>query len=338
MLLAKKVRHLLNGGGDAAGVQGVRDMIRAIENSIVASRAEIAEIPRKRAEAVLSDDAEKSLYELSTREDALFVSIEVAQSRIEKLRARLDELTITERCKEFAERHVAVLAAAEKFIVAAHAAHAATTELNLCREQMHAARFAVELASIPLAPGLINLCDQHQSQLRMFEDAIAKYRKSAPKSPAIKATPPKISPVKNFDPNVVIPHGAPKGPVALYQTTGATAEGARLTAKFLNEGGPPHFATARPAKQSSASRPSAAPPAAVAQKPKPAPMTREQRVLPERAPEGHRRCRVIRSGYPDADGKVLLQGEIVDVVNDTANLAALNGAVEFVADENGGAA
>jgi len=62
---------------------------------------------------------------------------------------------------------------------------------------------------------------------------------------------------------------------------------------------------------------------------------RAPRPLPARVPEGQLRMIVVRDGYEDPAGEALRTGELVDLPEKIAEIAAKNGAVEF-AEQPGG--
>ena len=93
MLLPKKIRSLLNGGAAAAGVEGLKSAIETISAEAAAFRCELAEIPARRGQAALADDAVMAMASLKAREDELYAALEVAEIRLAALREKLPEQT-----------------------------------------------------------------------------------------------------------------------------------------------------------------------------------------------------------------------------------------------------
>src|SRR5579863_2271649 len=82
IMLAKKIRSLLNGGAAQAGVKGLQEAISATEAEMAAYRRELAEIPGKCADAALADDGAAEVLALRAREEMLYAQLEVAETQI----------------------------------------------------------------------------------------------------------------------------------------------------------------------------------------------------------------------------------------------------------------
>lgn len=298
MLSVQTIRKLLNGGGTVAGVKGLRKAIAELESELDAHRLELDQMPAKCADEAMADDAEKAIEAMHARENHLYAALEVGEARLGRLRERLNELTISDRTKEYIERRDAIIVAAEKFISAVRPAHEAIVELNALREQFYGAGFAVDVANIPIAPALVNLFDPEQMQIEMFARAIEQYRMTAPNTPLRKSSSaapgaPRVLP----DP--IIPHGEPTHGVRLFPPPAIPDAAKRVVAPRVQ---------------------------------------RQRAPLPEKPVAGEVRCRVIHSGYPDpkAAGPAgyLLTGEQVDLPAEIARAAVERGALEFVANES----
>ena len=197
MLLAKKIRSLLNGGATVAGVKGLRDVIDTLEAEMAAHRAELGEMPRRRGDLALADDAEKELAALSAREDHLYRAIDVAQLRIERLRGRLAELTASDRQADFSARRDEIIAASATAAAAIREAHEKFRKAVELRENARAHGFEHEVNAVPLLPHIVNLADPSPA-LDPFELALVQYRS---KSPNALAQPPRFDWRRRSGPN-----------------------------------------------------------------------------------------------------------------------------------------
>ena len=220
-MLAKTIRSLLNGGGTAAGVKGLRKAIAEIENELADHRRELDQvIPAKRTEAALGDDAEKTIEALRAREDQLYNLLEVGEVRLGRLRERLNELTRDDRAKDFTARRAAIIEASDRVALTIRAVHEAAVSLIATREAAASAGFASEVQQIPLMPFVVNIVDP-LPLLDPFELAMAHYRETAP----ILRTPASPAPTGNrfgktefgaiADPKMT--GGAAPHPVQLFQ-------------------------------------------------------------------------------------------------------------------------
>ena len=152
MALAKTIRSLLNGGGTAAGVKGLRKAIAEIESELDGHRRELDQIPAKRADAALADDAEKAIEALRARENQLYNALEVGEVRLGHLRERLNELTRDDRQKDFTARRAAIIEASENAVAAVRSLHEAAANLVALRTSATAAGFEDEVREFRSCP------------------------------------------------------------------------------------------------------------------------------------------------------------------------------------------
>jgi hypothetical protein len=309
MLLAKKIRSLLNGGGTVAGIRGLREAIGQIEAEMEAHRIELAEIPGRRNDAAFADDAEKERAALSAREEHLCAALDVAEIRIGRLRERLEELTAADREAELGKRREAILVAADNFVTALRATYSTFAELSKLRDEASAAGFRLDVQHIPIAPGLLNLTNPTGDQwpVENFAMLIEQYRKTAspvPLKPMAFADAPRpynmVMPTSfgGVDPRIEaeVGHGVGHGRVALRQMP-------------------------TPAS-------SAVSPRGKAQPEQPARKARPPIVLAGPPAQGMVRCVVLKGGYPDAEGRQLARGDQVDVAEEKVTSAIAHTAVE----------
>ena len=306
-MLAKKIRHLLNGGAAAAGVDGLRAAIDAIAAEVAVHKAELGQIPKLRGETALADDAEAQCAALTARETHLYSAIEVAEIRIEKLRAKLAE-RINFRRLDRIEHHRRE--AREKFEALRHALLAAV-EANEAASQAYAAA-AAELGAHDafllvsradyLPPGAV-VRDGIVHWASVVSRELQGAATTAPRSPAAK--PIAAVPVKN-DATDLIAHGAPgKGPAHRFNLHLAAPQSAK----------PPQTAGA-----SKISRPA---PAAIPAPPPPA--------LPKADADGNISIVVMRRGAEIA-GKGRRPGEQIKVPLADAEAAVRAGLADFTGE------
>jgi hypothetical protein len=268
LLSAKRIRSLLNGGAAEAGVKGLREAVTTLEAELQAHRVELDAIPGKRADVLLADDAEKELAALKNREDLLYASIEVSEARLSRVRARLNELTASERKVDLVDRRRKIVEAGEQLITAARGAQQAYRRYSELIEAAAAAGFRIDAAHFAQAPAILALHDpQHLEHfVRPFEQYRASDLNAAPLKPAPQPPGPAIA--FQHHPIPATPHADFNGGVRLCEV-------------------PAQLAPTKPA---------AAPPAPerlkVKRPPRPA--------LPETVPEGKVRCVVLKNEYPEA--------------------------------------
>lgn len=130
MLLPRKIRSLLNGGGAAAGPEGIAEAIRSIEAEMAEHRRELTVIPTKRADAALADDGPKVIAALKAREDELYAALEVCEIQINKLRQKLQEQTDLRRRGRIEYHREQTRAVFQKLDAALKAAVAANVEVT----------------------------------------------------------------------------------------------------------------------------------------------------------------------------------------------------------------
>jgi hypothetical protein len=314
MLAAKKIRSLLNGGAEAAGVDGLQAAIEAVMAEIEEHKHALAEIPARRAEAALADDAVAKIAALGVREDELYSAIEVAEIRIAKLRDKLRERVNFGRRDRVAFHRAQVkqkfetLAAAFSAVVAANETALAAFEAAQ-RELGNDARALVGVGYCEL-PGLNREMAEHWASNRRRE--LAATARTAPRMLSLPGDPPPPKP--DFKPEMahaIIPHGPFNHRVALRQDT-------PMEPRPLNEPrrGVPYIGDAQPSR--SDATPSGSRPAKRA----------ARAPLPSEPPAGTKRYRVLKPGYPDAHGVTLGLGDLVDLDEATGYAATANSAVE----------
>jgi hypothetical protein len=308
MLLPKKVRSLLNGGAAQAGVKGLQDAISALEADMAAHRRELAEIPGKCADAALADDGAAAVMALRSREEELYARLEVAEVQIGRLREKLQEQLDLRRSGLIEHHRREARAKFEKFVPLLAAAIDANDELRSAYESAARelgagdARRLVTNATF-LLPGFTREMIDHWAAATRRE--LESAAQTPPPSRNRTPTPP-TGPVHYPLPN--IPHGDMPRRVALYQVPappGGHVKPAASAAKHAPAApgpGPTHGKVARLPRA----------------------------PLPETPPAGMVRCRVLKNEYPDADGKPLARGDLVDVEAKLARRAVENNAIEFV--------
>jgi hypothetical protein len=241
-------------------------------------------IAARRADLWSEDDAEKQLAELQSREDFLYNAVEIADARLTRLRARLNELTASERKADIVDRRRAIVEAGEKFIAAARGAQEAYAAYQAMIEAATASGFRLDMAFVPMAPGILSLVDP--LHIEYFERPFQQYRASDLTGPPLKPAPQPPGPAIAFQhhPIPATPHADFNRGVRLYEV-------------------PAQPAPTKPAKAA------AAPPAPerlkVKRPPRPA--------LPETVPEGKVRCVVLKNEYPDEQGFPLSRGDLIDL-------------------------
>lgn len=310
MVALERLKKLLNGGGKAAGPKALRIAITEIESEQAATRREIEQIPAKRAEATLADDAEKQIAKLRSRENELYDTLEISEGRLALLRERLNELIVDERQADVIEYRKQIFAKGEQLLTALRHAQTVFQEFILHRKAFAAAGFRVDAERAPLAPGIFNLAAGGQLQVELFEKALTAYYKTE-NDPPLKQIVTRVAP--DFDHHFVtpleqvrvLPHGDMTHGVRLYETPAPPGDVKRVAAPL----------PATRAQDDVVTR---------FRKPRP------QSPLPEVPLPGMVRCRVLKSGYPDGEGRLLLYGDLIDVAEQVAFLAVANGAVEFV--------
>jgi hypothetical protein len=97
MLGSKTLRHLLNGGGAAAGTRGLRAAIAEIEEESANLRAEANSTAKLIADAAMTDDPAKRIAAVRCREQEIHDELSVNEIRQAKLRDKLTELIDIER-------------------------------------------------------------------------------------------------------------------------------------------------------------------------------------------------------------------------------------------------
>ena len=322
MLLAKKIRSLLNGGGTAAGVPGLREAIGMLEAEMEVHRAELGEIPARRGVAALADDAEKELAALTAREDHLYAAIEVAQHRVAALRERLDELTASDRQADFSKRRDAIVEASVVAAAGIRESHEKVAKLIELREAARADGFERDVNAIPLLPHIVNLADPAPA-LDPFELALDHYQQRKPEVVAVLAARQPSGPKfgsgsyggTGFSDRHDRAPGSLAHPVVLNEAP-ASAAGRKLDAdrSLPMVTGKDGLSLQRP--QTLAPQP-------------PQPPKKQRRLYNEPAGNGKRRVRIDRSDYETPDGRQCRVGDIVALPIEVAQSVVERGAGDF---------
>jgi hypothetical protein len=125
---ARVLQHLLNGGGGSAGLSGLQAEINTIQEVMDGHRRELAVMPARRAELLLSDDPDAELDRLELAERAAYRRLERGTMQIDALEERMGEMRRA-AIRPLIDRHrAALMAVSEKVEAAVLAAMAANAE------------------------------------------------------------------------------------------------------------------------------------------------------------------------------------------------------------------
>jgi hypothetical protein len=86
------LQHLLNGGGRSAGLSGLQAEIDTIQEAMNGQRRELAAMPERRAELLLSDDPDAELDRLELAERAAYRKLERGTMQVAALEERMAEM------------------------------------------------------------------------------------------------------------------------------------------------------------------------------------------------------------------------------------------------------
>jgi hypothetical protein len=146
-MLAKKFRSLVNGGAAAAGADGLRAEINALEAERAKHTAELSDIPARREEVILADDHNDALDKLEALERELYRCIERIDLQVAALRERLPQQQDVGR-RALVEHHRNVLAAATATFEAAMIAAVDANDARLAALQEAARELGQEEANV----------------------------------------------------------------------------------------------------------------------------------------------------------------------------------------------
>jgi len=117
-MLSQKLKLLLNGGAAKAGPEGLQLEINGLEAEKKAVRAELMQVPARRAELAMFAENDRAIDELEERERQLYRDLERLDLQIAALAGRLTEQRNLKRAKRI-EFHRAALRSAAKILGAA---------------------------------------------------------------------------------------------------------------------------------------------------------------------------------------------------------------------------
>jgi hypothetical protein len=305
MILPKKIRSLLNGGAAQAGVKGLQEAIAAVEADMAGYQRELAEIPAKCADAALADDGPVAVRALRSREEELYAQLEIVEVQVGRLREKLREQLDLRRRGLIDHHRKQNLEAFEKFVPLSLAAIEANDEIRRAYEAAvrdlgagDAARLVTN-ATFQLPGFNWETLDHFVATVRRELEAAAS---TVPPSLNRKSAPPPQH--AKHGPLPIIPHGDLQHGVRLYQTPAPAGQATPKAPSTKPAPGPAHGKVARLPRA----------------------------PLPEAPPAGMVRCRVLKNEYPDADGRPLSRGDLVDVDVKIARRAVESNAIAFLDD------
>jgi hypothetical protein len=121
-MLQRKLSHLLNGGGKAAGIDGLQAEIYALREAMGVHQRELGEMPSQRAALLQTDEPDAALDKLELRERALYRHLEKGAMQIAAIEARLTEMRFAEIQPRIDHHRAALKAASERVEAAISAA------------------------------------------------------------------------------------------------------------------------------------------------------------------------------------------------------------------------
>jgi hypothetical protein len=125
MMSQRKLTHLVNGAGKAAGLDDLQAEITILHEAMGAHQRELAAMPARREELLLTDDADEALDELEMRERALYRKLEKGALQVAAIEERLAEMRNAAIRPKIDRHRSALMAASEKVEAAVLAAIAA---------------------------------------------------------------------------------------------------------------------------------------------------------------------------------------------------------------------
>lgn len=315
--IAAKLKSLLNGGGEAVGVAGMRREIAHLEGQAADARAELSAMPMKRQELLLAD-AERDLKKLDDRESELYVTLEKISLAMPKLQTRLIEIEAAAKTSAV-NRHRANIAAKATLLEQAVRAAIEANESAKLALQMACAELGEGLARLAIVdvsyPGFL-----HQGAFdvwkKWIDDALSKQGQwRPPEVPTRVATAPAAMPiwpqlVKVDQVEIIIGRGGyQNGPKEFWK------EGHRATVPV---GAADRLVRSGVATYGNTTVVSSA-----------APKSMRVPIIDELHDSDHRLVRVTRAGYTDPNERQCAQGDIVSLPEAIANQVVRNGAGDY---------
>jgi hypothetical protein len=123
---ARALQHRLNRG--SGGLDDLQAEIDTIKTAVDGHRRELAEMPARRAELLLADDADAALDAMELRERELYRRLERGTMQITALAERMDEMRRAAIGPLIDRHRAALLAVSEKVEATIQAAMAANAE------------------------------------------------------------------------------------------------------------------------------------------------------------------------------------------------------------------